>query len=147
MAKRDVHDGGGFTYIKRDGGRKLAFASTGDTKGPLVILSSGTPTSGRGPKPRNFTMCVMDIHLVGYDRPGYGESDRNEGRTFADDADDMVALADALEYERFSSVGRSGGGGRTLALGARHKRRVHKIAVLSSLVPRELLPELPSTNN
>jgi pimeloyl-ACP methyl ester carboxylesterase len=58
------------------------------------------------------------IRLIAYDRPGYGGSDRRAGRTVADVAADIDAVADALGLERFGTWGASGGGPHALACAA-----------------------------
>jgi pimeloyl-ACP methyl ester carboxylesterase len=74
---------------------------------------------------------------VTYDRPGYGESDRQRNRTVRDAADDVRAIADHLEVERFAVVGRSGGGPHALACAAELGQRVTKAAVLVSIAPSD----------
>jgi pimeloyl-ACP methyl ester carboxylesterase len=75
------------------------------------------------------------VRLITYDRPGYGGSDRKEGRRVADAADDVAAIAEQLGIERFSVVGRSGGGPHALACAALLGRRVTRTAVLVSVAP------------
>jgi pimeloyl-ACP methyl ester carboxylesterase len=76
------------------------------------------------------------VRLITYDRPGYGESDRLSGRSVADAAQDVAAIADALGVERFAVVGRSGGGPHALGCAALLPDRVTRAAVLVSLAPR-----------
>jgi len=73
--------------------------------------------------------------LISYDRPGYGRSDRVEGRTVADAAHDVAAIARALRIEDFAVVGRSGGGPHALAVAALYPDLVTSLAVLVSLAP------------
>lgn len=75
------------------------------------------------------------MRLVSYDRPGYGRSDRAEGRTVADAAHDVAAIARALRIEDFAVVGRSGGGPHALAVAALYPDLVSSLAVLVSLAP------------
>ncbi|MEK8107497.1 alpha/beta hydrolase [Micromonospora sp. M12] len=86
--------------------------------------------------PRGIVVYRLGVHLVCYDRPGYGDSDRHEGRRVADAAADVKAIADDLGIERFAVVGRSGGGPHALACAALLPDRVTRAAVLVGLARR-----------
>jgi len=77
----------------------------------------------------------MGVRLISFDRPGYGESDRLEGRRVADAAADMLAIADAHDLEQFSVVGRAGGGPHALACAALLPERIARAAVLVGIAP------------
>ena len=79
----------------------------------------------------------LGIRLISYDRPGYGGSERHRDRTVADAASDVAAIADALGIERFSVVGRSGGGPHALACAALLGSRVARAAALCTLAPSD----------
>ncbi|MFJ5261990.1 alpha/beta fold hydrolase [Streptomyces sp. NPDC088387] len=106
-----------------------------------MFLLHGTPGSHQGPRPRSLVLYQLGIHLIAYDRPGYGGSTRSPGRTVVDAASDVVDVADVLGLDRFSVVGRSGGGPHALACAARCADRVASAAVLVSLAPPDA-PEL-----
>lgn len=116
-------------------GRHLAVETSGSPDGPAVFLLHGTPGSRSGPRPRGIVVYRLGVHLVCYDRPGYGDSDRHEGRRVADAAADVAAIADDLGIERFAVVGRSGGGPHALACAALLPDRVTRAAVLVGLAP------------
>jgi pimeloyl-ACP methyl ester carboxylesterase len=116
-------------------GRKLIADVTGDPKGVSVFLLHGTPGSRNGPKPRAILLRMLGIKLISYDRPGYGGSDRHPERTVVDAVEDVRAIADQLGIERFSVVGRSGGGPHALACAARLGDRVDRAAALVSVAP------------
>ncbi|MGC4870125.1 alpha/beta fold hydrolase [Micromonospora sp. DT53] len=116
-------------------GRHLAVETSGAPDGPAVFLLHGTPGSRSGPRPRGIVVYRLGVHLVCYDRPGYGDSDRHEGRRVADAAADVAAIADDLGIDRFSVVGRSGGGPHALACAALLPDRVTRAAVLVGLAP------------
>lgn len=91
-------------------GRRLAYAEYGEPDGAPVFLFHGLPGS-------RFSWGILPdqpfppgLRIVAPDRPGYGRSDPKLGRSLLDWADDVTALADALEIERFAVVGVSGGG-------------------------------------
>jgi len=60
----------------------------------------------------------LGMHLVTYDRPGYGLSERCRGRKVVDAVADVVAIADGLGIERFVVGGLSGGAPHALACAA-----------------------------
>jgi pimeloyl-ACP methyl ester carboxylesterase len=117
------------------GDRKLAVEISGDPRGFPIFLLHGTPGSRSGPKPRWSVLYRKGIQLICYDRPGYGESTRDQGRSVADSAGDVAAIADDLEIDRFAVVGRSGGGPHALACAALLQERVTRLAVLVGLAP------------
>lgn len=77
------------------------------------------------------------MQLIAYDRPGYGGSDRLEGRSVADVVQDVKAIADSYGLERFAVVGRSGGAPHALACAALLPERVTRTAALVTLAPRD----------
>lgn len=105
-------------------------AISGKPDGVPVFLLHGTPGSRSGPKPRSGVLYRHGIRLISYDRPGYGGSTPRPGRSVADAADDVAMIADDLGIDRFSVVGRSGGGPHALACAALRPERVARTAVL-----------------
>ncbi len=121
--------------VLASGGRRLMVEWSGDRRGVPVFLMHGTPGSRSGPKPRGSVSYRLGVLLISYDRPGYGRSTRHAGRSVADAAHDVAAIADALDIDRFAVVGRSGGGPHALACAALLPRRVISTAVLVGLAP------------
>lgn len=75
------------------------------------------------------------FRLISYDRPGYGRSSAMPGRTVADCAEDVRAIADALELTRFAVLGISAGGPHALAAAALLPERVVAAATLCCAGP------------
>ena len=121
--------------VRTPDGRRLSTQASGDPDGRPVFLLHGTPGSRLGPHPRSSVLHRLGVRLISFDRPGYGESDRLAGRRVADAAADVLTIADAYGLERFSVVGRSGGGPHALACAALLNDRVTKAAVLVGLAP------------
>jgi pimeloyl-ACP methyl ester carboxylesterase len=109
----------------------------GDPRGRPVFLLHGTPGSRLGPAPRGMVLYQRGMQLIAYDRPGYGGSDRLQGRSVADVAQDVTTIADALGLERFAVAGRSGGAPHALACAALLPDRVTRTAALVTLAPRD----------
>jgi pimeloyl-ACP methyl ester carboxylesterase len=124
-------------FVAGVAGHKLRIDVTGDPDGSPVFLLHGTPGSRKGPRPRNVVLHRMGVRLISYDRPGYGESDRREGRDVGSAAADVAAIADQLGIGAFAVVGRSGGGPHALACAARLAGRITRAAVLVSLAPAD----------
>lgn len=123
--------------IRTQDGRQLAVEHYGKPHGRPVFLLHGTPGSRLGPAPRGSVLYRLGVHLIAYDRPGYGESDRLPGRPVAHVAEDVATIADALGIERFGVVGRSGGAPHALACAALLPDRTARTAALVGLAPRD----------
>lgn len=122
--------------VEVDGSRTLAVETFGDPHGHPVFLLHGTPGSRVGPNPRTSVLYRLGVHLIAFDRPGYGESTRLQGRRVASAAADVEAIADALGLAGIAVLGRSGGGPHALACAALLPDRVSRVAALVSLAPR-----------
>jgi len=122
--------------VKTPDGRQLSTRSYGDPDGKPVFLLHGTPGSRLGPHPRAAVLHRLGVQLIAFDRPGYGQSDRFEGRQVADAVTDVLAIADAYGLGKFAIVGRSGGGPHALACAALMPERLTKVAVLVGIAPR-----------
>jgi pimeloyl-ACP methyl ester carboxylesterase len=118
-------------------GRTLAFVERGAEGGAPVLACHGTPGSRltRHPDPKLYER--HGARMVVYDRPGYGRSEPEPGRSVADAALDIGALADHLGLERFAVVGGSGGAPHALACGALLGDRVVRIGALVTPAPSD----------
>src|SRR6202042_2634095 len=77
------------------------------------------------------------LRLISYDRPGYGGSTPQPGRTVADCAADVRAICAELGIGRLAMWGISGGGPHLLACAALLPDLVTAAASLASLAPYE----------
>ncbi len=116
-------------------GRALAVVEAGDPAGAPVFVHHGTPGCGDIYRLQAQDAQARGIRLIGYDRAGYGESDRRAGRSVADVAPDIAAVADALDIARFATWGASGGGPHTLACAALLGDRVVAAATFAGAAP------------
>src|SRR5215213_9309949 len=86
--------------ITGPGGRTLLVHEAGDPDGALVVYHHGTPQSGLMLESWEDHAATSRVRLVSYDRPGYGGSTPQPGRTVADAAVDVAAIAAALGAAR-----------------------------------------------
>lgn len=120
-------------------GRTLAFAEWGDLEGRPHISLHGTPGCRLNRHPNDDLIRSTGVHLVTYDRAGYGGSDRKRGRNVADCVADVIAIADTLGFDRFAVSGGSGGGPHALAVAALVPDRVTRAACIVGVAPYEAL--------
>jgi pimeloyl-ACP methyl ester carboxylesterase len=116
-------------------GRTLAFAVWGDPDGFPVLALHGTPGCRLERWPDEELYRRLGLCLVTHDRAGYARSDRRRGRRVADEADDVVVLADHLGFERFGVSGASGGGPHALACAALLPERVVRATCTVGVAP------------
>jgi pimeloyl-ACP methyl ester carboxylesterase len=116
-------------------GRTLTVRESGDPDGVPVLVHGGTPSSSLLYEPHVGDAEAKGIRLFSYDRPGYGGSTRDKGRTVADCAEDVAAVCDALDIGRFCVWGVSGGGPHALATAALLPDRVAAAAALGPVAP------------
>ena len=122
------------TVRTRDG-RTLAVEDYGDPAGRPVLVHMGTPNS-RHLYGRNVRDAAeRGLRLICYDRPGYGQSSPQPGRTVADCADDVRAICAELGIDRLATWGISGGGPHVLACAALLPDLVSAVASLASPAP------------
>jgi pimeloyl-ACP methyl ester carboxylesterase len=126
---------GSHTVTTPDGRALEVVAAAGD--GIALVMHHGTPDSSRVYPPFVEECAKRGVRLITYSRPGYGASTRHEGRTVADCAADVAAVADALGVGRLHTAGASGGGPHALAVAALLGDRVVSAATVASVAPVE----------
>jgi pimeloyl-ACP methyl ester carboxylesterase len=113
-------------------GRRLCWHEFGDLGGSPVIYTAGTPVSGLGGATYDQAARAAGLRWISPDKPGYGGSDYQRGRSLTGWADDLAALAAHLGLDRFALAGESGGGPFTLAAGHRLAGRVSVVVLIAS---------------
>ena len=129
-----VRAGAGAEVPLRDG-RRLGLAEYGDPDGVPCFYFHFAPGSRLDPAVL-FARCpaaLAGIRLIAVDRPGFGRSDRQPGRRFADFSSDVLAVADCLGLDRFAVLGLSAGGGYALACASLIAERVSVTLVVSGM--------------
>ena len=107
--------------------RTISFTDWGISADAAVLWCHGGPGSRHEPKGLAPAARELGIRLIGIDRPGYGGSTVQPGRRIGDWAADAIAVADALDIERFFTLGVSTGGAYALATAAAEPRRVRGV--------------------
>ncbi|MGA8296281.1 MAG: alpha/beta fold hydrolase [Acidimicrobiales bacterium] len=123
------------TIVDAKDGRKLCVDSGGDPDGPSVLIHWGTPNSRLIYAPLLEDAARNGVHLLSYDRPGYGGSSPHPGRRVADCVEDVRAIAAAFGIDRMASWGISGGGPHVLACAALAPDLFCAVASLASIAP------------
>ena len=116
-------------------GRVLRYQIAGTAHGDAVFLLHGALGSRLVHNSLSAAASDAGIQLVSYDRPGYGGSTPQPGRTVAAAADDIAAIADQLGVDRLAVWGQSGGGPFALACAALLPDRVAAAAAVAPLAP------------
>jgi pimeloyl-ACP methyl ester carboxylesterase len=122
--------------VRTPDGRTLAVEGSGDPAGRPVLVHTGSPNNSRhlyGPHVRDA--AARGLRLISYERPGYGGSSPQPGRTVADCAGDVRAICAELGIDRLATWGISGGGPHVLACAALLPDLVTAAASLASLAP------------
>jgi len=116
-------------------GRALMIELGGDPTGLPILVFNGTPSSRLLYRPWLEDAAQHGVRLISYDRPGYGGSTSQPGRTVADCAEDVRAIASTLGLPRLAVWGASGGGPHALACAALLPDLVVAVSVLGSIAP------------
>jgi pimeloyl-ACP methyl ester carboxylesterase len=121
-------------YVDTGDGRRLRVEVAGDGR-RVVLVQAGSPNAGVLYHRWVEDAAARDLTLVTYDRPGYGGSSAQPGRSVADCAADVAAISESLGFERCAVWGLSGGGPHALACGALLGELVAAVATIGSPAP------------
>jgi pimeloyl-ACP methyl ester carboxylesterase len=116
-------------------GRTLMVELGGDPAGLAILAHNGTPNTRHLYGPWLEDAEQHGIRLISYERPGYGGSTPQPGRTVADCAADVRAIAQALDIQRLAIWGASGGGPHALACAALLPDLVAAVSAICSIAP------------
>ena len=116
-------------------GRLLSYAEYGAPAGRPLFFFHGGNDSRLEAALLQETAGELGIRVIAPDRPGYGQSDFQPGRTFGHWPSDVARLADALAIRRFAVVGHSGGGPHAAAVAQAMPERLTGVALISSPAP------------
>jgi pimeloyl-ACP methyl ester carboxylesterase len=116
-------------------GRELAWLESGKARGSPVFMFHGTPGTRLQVSFDEKAIAASGVRCIAPDRPGYGHSTFHPGRTLADWASDVAALADHLKIEKFAVAGVSGGGPHAAACARFLADRVTGAGIVSGMGP------------
>ncbi len=122
--------------LRLGGRRRLGWAEFGDPDGRLVLWCHGTPGGRRQVPPAGRRSAdELGLRIVGFDRPGVGDSTGHRYASFAEFGADAGRIAEQLGHDRFAVVGLSGGGPYALAAAWGNPDRVVAAGVLGGVCP------------
>lgn len=103
------------TFFTLADGRKVELLVAGTPQAMALVFHHGTPGATS-----TWEAWLSEVENQGgfafsYSRPGYGQSDRHEGRTIIDNASDIEEILRHFGIEKIVSIGWSGGGPHCLA--------------------------------
>jgi pimeloyl-ACP methyl ester carboxylesterase len=118
-------------------GRDLAWLQVGEERDRPVLSFHGTPGSRLHFAVNQKRVASCGARLIAVDRPGYGHSSFQPGRTLIDWPADVLQLADHLGLDRFAVTGVSGGGPHAAVCAALLPDRVSAAGIISGVGPLE----------
>ncbi len=122
------------TLILGDG-RTLGWATYGDPAGSPVVAVHGSPDSRIIWRLVHEAALAQGLAIVAPDRPGFGLSTPQPGRSILDWVADLDALTGHLGIGRYSLLAISGGSPYALAAAWAHPDRVRHLGLFSVIAP------------
>lgn len=111
-------------HITLDAKRVLAYSEIGEPGWPCLFFFHGAPSSRLRLSYLEQVFRETQIRVVSVDRPSYGASSSQPGRSMLDWPADVTAVADALGIDTFMVAGHSSGGPYAVACTAALNERV-----------------------
>jgi pimeloyl-ACP methyl ester carboxylesterase len=121
------------SQVKVSGGRELAYTDIGQPDWLCVLFFHGAPSSRLRLAYLEQQFLAEGVRVVSLDRPSYGRSSPQPGRSMIDWPSDVAALADALGLDRFVVAGHSSGGPYALVCAALLPARVSAAIILGGV--------------
>ena len=122
-------------FILLPDGRRLGYAEYGAPDGRPVLFFHGAPGSRHIHADMADIATQQGIRLIAVERPGYGLSDPQSGRSMLDWPGDVAVLTDTLGIAQFSIIGFSMGSMYAFACAYSLPERVTKVALSGALAP------------
>ncbi len=119
-------------------GRQLGYAEYGTPDGKPVFFFQGGPSSRLFHHPDEGIAISSGARIITIDRPGYGLSSFQPGRTLLDWPDDINEMADALKLDSFAVAGISAGGPYVAACAYKIPARITNATIISGVGPTDL---------
>jgi pimeloyl-ACP methyl ester carboxylesterase len=122
-------------FVLLPDGRRLGYAEYGAPSGRPVLFFHGMPGSSHIHADMADVAARCNVRLIAVDRPGYGLSDPQPGRSMLGWADDIAVLTAALGMPKYSIIGFSGGSPYALACAYKHPGHLTGIALVGPFAP------------
>lgn len=132
--------------LQLEDGRQLGYAEYGKPDGRPIFYFHGLPGSRYECGLFHPAAKALGVRIISLDRPGYGLSTAQPGRTLKAWPQDVKALADALELQHFSVIGVSGGGPCALACARALPERIEATSIACGLGPVSHKPLMQDMN-
>ena len=116
---------------------KLSWNEYGAPDGEPMFYFHGITSSRAEAQTADTIAKDLGIRLIAPDRPGFGDSDAQQGFRLLDWPNVISQLADKLQFKQFSILGFSGGGAYALACAHELAERIKQITVVGSSAPFE----------
>lgn len=116
-------------------GRDLGYAQSGDANGIPLFLLHGLNSSRLEVCIAEDAMLKFGIRCIGIDRPGIGLSSFQKDRTVLGFVDDIEALAEHLNIEKFLLIGVSAGTPYALACSYKIPHKIIACGIISGVAP------------
>lgn len=127
--------------VTLEDGRTLVWVEYGVPRGPAVLFFHGGNDSRLAGRLLADASDRVGVRLICPDRPGFGESTFQAGRTFGSWPADVSELVEHLGIAGFAVLGHSGGGPHALACASMLSSKVRAVSTVSSVAP----PDAPTT--
>jgi pimeloyl-ACP methyl ester carboxylesterase len=124
--------------LRLPGERSLAFQLYGAPNGRPLYYFHGFPGSRLQAALHHEQALAAGVCLVAPERPGFGYSDFQAGRSILGWAEDVRQLADSLGHRRFGVLGVSCGGPYALACAHQLGGRLDYVGLLAGMGPMDL---------
>lgn len=124
-------------FIKRKNDRQLTYSEFGDPDGKAVFFFHGWPGARLQGAMIDSSARALGLRIIAPDRPGFGLSDYQPGRSILDWPSDVTELADQLGMDRFAVLGLSGGAPYALACAFKIPPRLIAVSLVSGIGPSD----------
>ena len=121
--------------IGRSNGRVLGVCEYGDPQGFPVLAFHGIPGTRLMFRPTDEIARRLGLRIIAPDRPGFGCSTPQPERTLQDWPQDVDAILNAYEIDRFSLIGVSGGSPFATVTAAHYGDRVAAMILIGPMGP------------
>jgi pimeloyl-ACP methyl ester carboxylesterase len=125
------------TSIGLKDGRQLAYSEFGDPQGKPILFFHGWPGARLQGAITDHSANALGLRTISPDRPGFGLSDFQPGRTILDWTEDVLELADHLGLDDFGVLGLSGGAPYALACASKIPQRLSAVGIISGIGPSD----------